>query len=56
MFCHSLALRLGMTVGELAERISLDELNDWAAFFHLEQGGGQSVDDQIRAAFGKRKT
>ena len=30
---HNLALRLGMTVGELERRMTVDELNGWRRYF-----------------------
>jgi len=39
----SLALRLGMTLGDLLAKISSSELTEWMAYFELEQ------QDQMRA-------
>lgn len=39
-----LALALGMTVGELLQRISSRELSEWMAFFSLEPWGCEVED------------
>ena len=39
LFIHRLALALGYTVGELTERLTSSELNDWITYYELEPFG-----------------
>jgi hypothetical protein len=53
-----LALRLGMTVRELSERMDRRELADWVAYFRATEDTGQrhgSVENDLRRVFGKPK-
>lgn len=57
-FAHVLALKLGMTVGELSERMTAREYIDWIAFLSEDPGLHDTADmshDQIAAAFGAKR-
>lgn len=41
---HTLALRLGKTVRELEEGMSMSELNNWVAYFEIKDEEGRQND------------
>ena len=57
MFYFSLALKLGMTVGEMLSKISSHEITEWIAYFRILEEGDKpktKTSDALRAMFANR--
>jgi len=53
-FYFDLALKLGMTVGEMLQKMDSAEVTEWLAYFQVQQPEKPKTSDALRAMFGGR--